>query len=158
VNAAVYNSVSTLRRCLGTERLVGDSGAYRLVVGEGELDSNRFETLLARGQAALAEGAPERAAALLGEALSIWRGDPLEDVRYEPFAQDESRRLGELRLVALEARIDADLTLGRHAELVAELERLVLAHPWRERVHAQLMLALYRCGRPAEALRAYQAA
>ena len=158
VNAAVYNSISQLRHSLGSERLVGDSGAYRLIVGEGELDRDRFESLIARGQAAFAEGAHERASALLSEALTLWRGDPFGDVRYEQFAQDEARRLEELHLLALETRIDADLELGRQEPVVVELEALVCEHPWRERFAGQLMLALYRCGRQADALAAYQSA
>ena len=158
VNASLHNAVSQLRRLLGPERLVGGDGAYRIVVGEGELDRDRFESLVADGQAALAEGNPERAAGLLSDALALWRGDPFEDVRYESFAQTEIRRLVELRLTALEARVEADLARGRHGTLVPELEGLVRAHPWRERLRVQLMLALYRCGRQADALEAYQAA
>jgi predicted ATPase len=114
--------------------------------------------LVARGQAAFADGALERADALFTEALALWHGDALEDVRYAQFAQTEIRRLEELRLSALEARIDAELALGRHAALVPELEAHAGTHPWRERFHGQLMLALYRCGRQQEALEAYQTA
>jgi predicted ATPase/DNA-binding SARP family transcriptional activator len=155
-DAAFYNCVSKLRQRLGADRLPGDGGAYRLVVGAGELDRDRVESLIAGGQAALDEGAPERAASMLGEALSMWRGDPFDDVRYEAFAQPEVNRLEELRVAALEARTEADLACGRHDLLVAELEGLVRTHPWRERFRAQLMLALYRCGRQADALDAYQ--
>jgi DNA-binding SARP family transcriptional activator len=158
VNAAMHNCVSKLRRALGADRLLGDGGAYRLVVAEGELDRDRFESLVADGRAAFADGVPERAASLLAEALALWRGEPLEDVRYEPFAQTEIRRLEELRLSALEARVEAELACGRHAALVAELGALVRVNPWRERLHAQLMLSLYRCGRQADALAAYQSA
>jgi len=154
----MHNYVSRLRRALGADRLLGDGGAYRLVVAEGELDRDRFELLVADGRAAFGDGAPERAASLFAEALALWRGEPLEDVRYEPFAQTEIHRLEELRLSALEARVEADLACGRHEALVVELGALVRAHPWRERLHAQLMLSLYRCGRQAEALAAYQAA
>jgi predicted ATPase/DNA-binding SARP family transcriptional activator len=157
-DAAFYNCVSKLRRALGADRLPGDGGAYRLVVGEGELDAGRFEALLTRGQTAFDQGAPDSAAVLLREALALWRGAPLDDVRYESFAQNEIGRLGELRVTALEARIEADLERGHPEQLIAELEGLVLAHPWRERFHAQLMVALYRCGRQSDALEAYQAA
>ena len=101
---------------------------------------------------------PERRAALLAEALALWRGPALADLDDEQFARLEAARLDELRVVALEERIDAELALGRHAALVGELEALVAAHPLRERLRGQLMLALYRCGRQAEALEVYRAA
>ena len=107
---------------------------------------------------ALAGGRAADAASALREALALWRGAPLADFAYEPFAQAEIARLEELRLAALERRVEADLALGRHAELVAELEALVAQHPLRERLRAHLMLALYRAGRQADALAAYQAA
>lgn len=91
-----------------------------------------------------------------GEALAIWRGPPLADFAYEPFAQPEIARLEELRLAALEARVEADLALNRHLELVPEVEALALQHPLRERLRAQLMLALYRSGRQADALESYK--
>src|SRR3954447_2773574 len=112
-DAALYNAVSQLRRALGPERLPGEGGGYRLVLGEGELDRDRFESLVKDGQAALAEGNSERAANLLSDALALWRGDALEGVRYEAFAQSEIRRLEELRLTALQARVEADLACGR---------------------------------------------
>src|SRR5262249_48652057 len=99
---------------------------------------------------------PEKAARILREALGLWRGPPLADLTREPFAQAEIRRLEELRLVALELRIDADLSLGRRADLVGELEGLVRGHPYRESLRAQLMLALYGSGRQAEALDVYR--
>jgi predicted ATPase/DNA-binding SARP family transcriptional activator len=157
-DAAFYNCVSDLRRALGADRLSGEGGAYRLVVGKGELDRDRFEALVADGHAALTDGAAERAASLLEGALATWRGDPLDEVRYETFAQPEIRRLEELHLTALETRIDADLACGRHEALVAELEGLVQTHSGRERFHAQLMLALYRSGRQADALGHYREA
>src|SRR5205807_7543580 len=92
------------------------------------------------------------------EALALFRGEPLADFRYEPFAQAEIARLEELRLVALEGRIELDLEVGAAAQLVAELEALIAEHPMRERLRALLMLAFYRCGRQAEALEAYQTA
>ena len=109
-----------------------------------------------RAVRALAADAPGQAAAVLGEALALWRGAPLADVSDEPFAQAEIARLEELRAGVIEDRIEADLALGRHADVVSELEALVAAHPLRERLYQQLMIALYRCGRQAEALAVYQ--
>ena len=122
------------------------------------LDARCFEQLVGRGRCALGAGDPELAASTLREALGLWRGRALADFAYEPFAQAEIARLEELRLGALEARVDADLAPGRHAELVGELEALVAEQPLRERTRAQLMLALYRAGRQAEALAAYREA
>ena len=121
---------------------------YELRVAPGQLDLHRFEALVeqARGTA------PEEAAGLLRRALAEWHGPPLVDVQDEVFARIEAGRLEELRLAALEDRVDADLALGRHAELVAELQALVGRHPLRERLRARLMTALYRSGRQAEAL------
>ena len=133
-------------------------GAYCLQLAEGQLDARRFERLIAEGRSALAANAPEPAAASLRAALRLWRGDALDDLSDEPFAQVEIGRLEELRLGAVEDLIDADLALYRHADVVGELEALVATHPLRERLHGQLMVALYRCGRQAEALEAYQAA
>jgi DNA-binding SARP family transcriptional activator len=156
----VQNCVSNLRKELAggaaTLRTVG--GAYTLVVEPGELDRDRFERLLGEGRAALAAGDSVDAAERLRDALALWRGSPLSDFAYERFAQDEITRLEELRVAALEERIEADLALGRHAELVPELEALVGRHPLRERLRGQLMLALYRAGRQAEALEAYRGA
>ena len=101
---------------------------------------------------------PAAAAAALREALGLWQGDPLADLAYEGFAQPEIRRLEEARRSAFEARVDADLALGRHAEIVPELEAALAAEPLRERLHAQLMLALYRSGRQSDALEAYRRA
>ena len=109
-----------------------------------------------RGGGELAAGRPERAAAALEEALSLWRGAPLADLAYEPFAQREIARLDDLRVAALEQLIEAKLALGGHAEVVGQLEALIGEHPYRERLRAQLMLALYRCDRQADALQAYQ--
>src|SRR5262249_32361225 len=107
---------------------------------------------------ALTQGRPFEAAERLRSALALWRGAALADVAYEPFAHGEIARLEELRVAVLEERIDADLALGRHADLVGELDALVSQHPVRERLRAQLMLALYRSGRQADALETYQAA
>jgi YVTN family beta-propeller protein len=148
--------VSQLRKLLGDGLLETSGHGYLLHVQPGALDSERFEHLLAEGRAALAEDEANRAAETLRAALALWRGPALSDVAYEPFAQPEIARLEELRLAALEERIDADLALGGHADLVAELEGLVCAEPLRERLRGQLMLALYRAGRQADALNAYQ--
>jgi DNA-binding SARP family transcriptional activator len=139
--------VSQLRKLLGAQRIVTRPPGYAIHVEPGELDLERFERLLEQGDAQA-----------LHEALALWRGRALADFAYESFAADEIARLEELRILALEKRIDADLELGRHAELVGELERLVAQHPLRERLRGQLMLTLYRSGRQAEALAAYQSA
>jgi DNA-binding SARP family transcriptional activator/ABC-type branched-subunit amino acid transport system substrate-binding protein len=151
-NKVVQNYVSRLRRVLGDERLLTRSGGYVLRVEE--TDAGEFEHAVesARGQSAA------EAARTLRVALELWRGRPLVDVEYEPWAQPEIRRLEELRLSAIEDRIDAELELGRHTLLVPELEALVAEHPLRERLRGQLMLALYRSGRQAEALAAYGSA
>src|SRR4051812_40953190 len=149
--------VSRLRRALGQSDLLATTAAgYELRVLPGELDADRFEQLAIEGHRALADGTPERAAHVLREALSLWRGPALADVRFEAFAQAEIGRLEEERLAALEARAESDLALGRHAELAGELQQLVAAHPLRERLHGQLMLSLYRSGRQADALQAYR--
>ena len=136
--------------------LVTRPAGYLLRVGFGELDLHRFEHLAEEGRRALASDSPERAAERLREALALWRGDPLADLAFEPFARIDVERLEELRLAALEDRIDADLALGRHTALVPETERLVAQYPLRERLRGQRMLALYRAGRQADALTAYR--
>ena len=128
---------------------------YLLEVRDDELDVERFERLVDEGGEALAAERPADAAARLREALALWRGPALAEVAYEAFARPEIVRLEERHTAALEQRIDADLALGRHADVVAELEGLVAQHPLRERLRAQLMVALYRCGRQADALEAY---
>ena len=150
--------VSRLRRALGNEaaRLVTSHAGYRLRVESDELDLARFERLCEDGRRALAAGRPERAAARLRAGLEEWRGPPLADVAFEPFAPPEIARLEDLRAAAVEDRVEADLALGRGAELVTELEQHVAAEPLRERVRGQLMLALYRAGRQGEALDAYR--
>jgi len=149
--------VSRLRKALGAERIERQAPGYLLRVGSGELDLERFEALLEQGRAAAAVGDPAAARDALDAALALWRGPALADLLCEPFASSEAERLEERRLLALEERIDADLALGGGSELVPELERLVAEHPFRERLLGQLMLALYRSGRQAEALAAYQA-
>ncbi len=158
--------VSRLRKALerGAEG-VGDSAkgivstranGYVLQVVPGEVDVDRFERLVEGGRRALARDDLEHAGKTLREALALWRGPPLADFSYESFAQGEIARLDELKLGALEERIDADLALGRHDLVSAELQGLVAEHPLRERLRGQLMLALYRSGRKADALRVYE--
>jgi ABC-type transport system substrate-binding protein/DNA-binding SARP family transcriptional activator len=137
-------------------RLVGQAPGYRLRVDSGELDLDVFEHLVAQAHRATHGGDHELAASTLREAEALWRGEPLADLGAKPFAQIEIERLAEMRFVATEDRIDAELALGRHRRLVPELERMVAEHPLRERVRAQAMLALYRSGRQAEALAAYR--
>ena len=155
---SVHVYVSHLRKALGNGHLETRGHGYLFMLEPDQLDLDRFERLLGDGRALLAAGEPGQAAETLRAALALWRGPPLSDFASEPFAQVEIARLDELRLAALEERIEADLALGRHAELVPELEALVRESPLRERLRAQLMLALYRTGRQAEALEAYQAA
>ncbi len=140
----VRNSVSLLRKELG-ERLVTRPAGYLLRVEPGELDAERLER-------AVEDGSLEQ----LNAALALWRGAPLAQLAYQSFAQREIARLEELHLTAVEARIEAELELGREGNLVSELETLVREHPLRERLRGQLMLALYRSGRQSEALAAYQ--
>jgi DNA-binding SARP family transcriptional activator len=154
VAKSVQVYVSRLRKELGDGRLLTRSPGYLLRVDPSELDLARFQALVAEAAAA----GPAAAAAKLREALGLWRGPPLADLAYEPFAQSHVARLEDLRFTALEQRIEADLASGEHARLTGELEALVAQHPLRERLHGQLMLALYRSGRQAEALAAYQAA
>jgi DNA-binding SARP family transcriptional activator len=129
---------------------------YELIVDPERLDAHRFERLLAECGQCLETGEFERAADGLQRALALWRGAPLSDVAYERFAQSEIQRLNELRAAALEQQIEADLALGRHADVVGRLPALIREHPYRERLRGQLMLALYRCDRQADALQAYQ--
>jgi predicted ATPase/DNA-binding SARP family transcriptional activator len=149
--------VSNLRRALGRDAIMTRAGGYALALDPGTVDAVRFQRLVERGRAELGRD-PDAAAETLREALALWRGPALADVAYEEFAQAEIARLEELRLIALEERVEADLRLGRHGALVAELESLVTEHPLRERLRSQLMLALYRGGRQADALEAYQSA
>jgi DNA-binding SARP family transcriptional activator len=149
--------VSRLRKALGDpDRVQTTAAGYRLRVNPAELDTDRFAALADDGRRALAAGRAPEAAALLREALALWRGPPLQDLTFAPFAQVEIARLEEQRLAALEARLEADLASGRHAELLGELQQLVAEQPTRERPAAQLMLALYRCGRQADALAVYR--
>jgi DNA-binding SARP family transcriptional activator len=148
--------VARLRRVLPGDLLRTTQSGYELRVDPDALDLHRFEKLAEEGSAALAAGEPDRAAARLRMALELWRGPALSDFTYEAFAQPAITRLEELRLAVLESRIDADLSLGRHVDLVAELQSLLLEHPLRDGLRGQLMLALYRSGRQAEALEVYR--
>src|SRR6202041_991970 len=123
--------------------------------GPSEIDVAPFEQLVAEGQRLAADGEMEPASAALGEALRLRRGEPLAEFTYAGFFDAERAHLDELTLVAIETRAEADLALGRHGELAGELEALCREHPLRERLWELLMLALYRAGRQAEALRAY---
>jgi YVTN family beta-propeller protein len=152
---SLHNLVSGLRKALGAGRLVTQGRGYLLQVADEELDARRFDALSAHGRAALAADQPGRAAELLRDALALWRGPAFGDLAYEAALQDGAASLEERRLGAVEDRVDADLALGRHAELIAELDRLVAENPLRERLRGQQMLALYRSGRQADALRAY---
>jgi YVTN family beta-propeller protein len=136
--------------------LLTKARGYLLQVASGELDLERFAEGTERGRDALVGGKPDEAARLLREALSLWRGAPLAEFTYAPFAQPAIAQLNELHLAAVEERIDADLALGHARELVGELRDLVGHHPLRDRLRVQLMLALYRAGRQAEALEVYQ--
>jgi YVTN family beta-propeller protein len=158
----VETYVSRLRRVLHDARshdaLITRPPGYMLRIDPEELDLNRFENLMREGRRMLAEGNPQTAAERLRRALALFRGPPLDDVAFFPFAQAELGRLVEMRLAGLEDRIDADLAACRSGELVGELEALVRAYPLRERLHGQLMLALYRAGRQADGLDAYRRA
>lgn len=148
--------VSRLRKELGQDVVITRGGGYVLDIEPGQLDAERFERLTLEGREALERGEVRRASELLRQALDLWRGPPLGDLAYEPFAQTHIARLEELRLVALEHRIEADLALGNHAALIPELETLVREHPARERLRAQLIIALYRSGRQTDALASYR--
>jgi DNA-binding SARP family transcriptional activator len=148
---AIQVHISQLRKTLGRDVIVTQSPGYLLRVADGELDLDRFDAAVSRAR----NEPPAEAADALREALTLWRGPPLAEVD-APFARAERARLEEHRLAALEQRIDADLELGRHPQLVPELEGLVRSNPLRERLRGQLMLALYRCGRQADALAVYQ--
>jgi DNA-binding SARP family transcriptional activator len=155
----VRNYVKRLRRVLGDAdqtRIVTRSPGYVIRVDPAELDVARFEVLVEGARSAARGGSWEAAADQARAALALWRGEPLADVKSEALALREVPRLAELRLQAAELRIDAELHQGRHGVVIAELERMAAAHPLREHLHALLMLALYRDGRQAEALAAYQ--
>ena len=151
-SAALQNHISRLRKDLGSDVLVTRDAGYLLAVEPDALDVWRFERLVAEAGALAAADRREK----LEEALALWRGQALSDLLQEHTLAIESGRLEALRLSALERRIETDLELGRHEQLVPELEALIAAHPLREHPRALLILALYRCGRQAEALEAYR--
>jgi DNA-binding SARP family transcriptional activator len=163
--AQVHTAVSTLRKALTRLRTGGGPPAatalrsrppgYLLAVAPGELDLDVFHAMAAAGRQALAEGEPATAAGHLHAAMALWRGAALEDVADGPYRDREAARLEEERLAALEDRIEADLALGGHRQLVPELHELVAQQPLRERLWGQRLLALYRAGRQADALSAY---
>jgi DNA-binding SARP family transcriptional activator len=157
-SAALRVNVSRLRSALSQDVLTTRSPGYLIRVEPDAIDLQRFERLVDEGRSLLARGLAADASQRLRDALSLWRGPALADFAYESFAQAAIARLEEIRLAAVELRIDADLALGRHDELVGELEALVAKHPLRERLRRYLMTTLYRSGRQAEALEAYQGA
>ncbi len=150
--------ISRIRKAFGdlSDRLQTEPIGYRLVLEAGELDAERFFDSLARGQALLADGHADEASTAFNEALALWRGPAVAEVAEHPTLAPDVVRLEEARLAAVEGKMAAELAAGRHAAVVAELEGLTRAHPLREGLWAQRITALYRCGRQAEALRAYQ--
>jgi len=156
--------ISNLRKIIdparraGESRLRTQSPGYLLTVGEDEFDLLQFERDVTRARSFVAEGQPDAASAAFRDALSLWRGDPFSDLVGESFVSMATVRMAELRVAALEDRIDADLAAGRHAEVIGDVDDLIREHPYRERPRAQRMLALYRSGRQAEALQTYQQA
>ena len=159
---SLHTYVSHLRKLLeagdGAEPrlLLTRAPGYLLALDPDQLDLTRFERLAREGKQQLAADDPQAAADTLAQALSLWRGPPLAEFGSAPFALAESLRLQELRISTLEDRVEADLAVGRHMDLIGELETLAREHPFRERLHGQLMLALYRSGRQAEALNVYR--
>ena len=153
---ALQNGISQLRRLLGAGVVETRPPGYRLSVAAEQLDVVLFNQLMLRARAQTL--APEARAQALAEALALWRGEPLADITFEHFAQDWIRQLCDLRLLAQYERVVAEIACGRHAEFVGEAERLVAAHPLREDLREQLMIALYRSGRQAEALQSFHAA
>jgi DNA-binding SARP family transcriptional activator len=149
--ASLHNMVSSLRRSLGRDRIETLPSGYVFVIDDDELDASRFERLVARAD----EEPLADKVRVLENAMGLWRGSPLVDVRYEEFAQSEIRRLEELRVTALEELLATKLGLGAGKTVVPELQRLVEDHPLRERLRMQLMTALHRSGRTVEALGTY---
>jgi YVTN family beta-propeller protein len=162
--STIQTYISHLREALEPDRprgappqiLLTENGGYRLRVEDAAIDAVLFEQRVSTGRGCLDAGRFVDAAAELSDALSLWRGGVLADLADYDFARETIARLDALRLAALEARVEADLALGRHHQLAAELDGLVAEHPLRERLHGQRMLALYRCGQQSEALNAYQ--
>ena len=150
---ALHGHVSALRKLIGPDRIETHPPGYRMRIASDELDVAAFESLVAEARS---EHDLNARADRLGEALAMWQGAPLADLGYESFAQSEITRLSELRIAALEDRFDVELELGGHHNIVSEIESLLVEHPLRERLRGQLMLALYRCGRQADALHVFQ--
>jgi DNA-binding SARP family transcriptional activator/class 3 adenylate cyclase/tetratricopeptide (TPR) repeat protein len=152
--------ISRLRRALvaagESDLVVTREHGYELLVDPEQIDARRFERLVAEGSSGLSAGDPEAALTALEQAVSLWRGQPLADLAYEPFVQSEAARLEDLRVTALERLVEAKLTVGRHAEVIGQLENLIADYPYREGLRRQLMLALYRADRQADALQVYQ--
>jgi YVTN family beta-propeller protein len=155
---ALQGHISSLRKALGPDVIATRRPGYVLEASPAQIDLARFEQLRDEARRALEHGDAGAGADKLREALALWRGEALADIGFEPSIQAEAARLEDLRLAALEDRIDADLAVGRSADVVDELERLVAANPLREHLWGQLMLALYRSGRQADALDAYRRA
>ena len=155
-DATLRNYVKQLRHALGSDRIVTARPGYLIRLDEQELDVACFEALVRQADTARHEDRWLEARTTLTQALGLWRGRPLADIRSDRLRHEHGPRLEQSRLQALEVRVEADLHLGRHEQVVPELRDLTLRHPLRERFHAQLMLALYRCGRAAEALEAYR--
>lgn len=153
----IRNYICRIRKLLPAQVLCTTSAGYQVKLAPENLDLNRFQDLVTRARQARVHR-PADTAAALGEALALWRGPALADLGDAPIQQVEAPRLEELRLAAVEDLIDAELRLGRHAELVPELRGLVARHPLRERLVGQLMLALHRCGRRTEAIAVYRQA
>ncbi len=152
---ALQAQIAQLRRALGAAAILTSEAGYALAIGPDDLDAARFEVLVAKGRRLLEEDSVELASAVLDEALQLRRGEPLAEFAYAGFADAERAHLDELTLVALEASAEADLALGRHREVITRMEALCREHPMRERLRELLILALYRDGRQADALRAY---
>jgi predicted ATPase/DNA-binding SARP family transcriptional activator len=152
---SIHVYVSRLRKVLPPQTLLTRPPGYALKIERDELDLHRFEQMVVDGRISLAAGDPDRGSRVLRDALALWRGPAFAEFAEEPFARTEIARIDELRLAALEDRIEADLALGRQATVIGELEALVTENPHREHLREQLMLALYRSGRQPEALAAY---
>ena len=152
----VQRQISDLRKVLPEPVIETRSPGYTIHVSPGAARPDRFERRAEEATELLAEGKRNVPPISSARHSPLWRGPPLADLAYESFAQTPIERLEEIRLAALEQRIEAELALGRHRELVGELEQLVAEHPPQERFRAQLMLALYRSGRQAEALDVYR--
>ncbi|MGP3948697.1 AfsR/SARP family transcriptional regulator [Streptomyces sp. 7N604] len=156
VSAQIYTYVSRLRQRLGTAvEVIRESAGYRIDIGDGRFDADEFDRLSRAGRCELRADRPDRAARLLRAALELWRGPSLGGVT-DYLRDAETPQLDEARMAALESRLEAELALGEHLQLVAELTGLVARFPLRERLRAQWMTALYRCERQAEALAVYQ--